>query len=89
MTFYHNMVFFPYIWTGLLCGASHFELDDLVRACWDFIDHCSRNNSICLMIPAARRYSQHTTGKMIISWVRLSIYTQLRTYMYSIISFDA
>ncbi|CAG2210592.1 unnamed protein product [Mytilus edulis] len=31
---------------GLLCGASQFELGDLRTACLDYIDHCSRIETV-------------------------------------------
>ncbi|XP_063423928.1 serine-enriched protein-like [Mytilus trossulus] len=52
---------------GLLCGASQFELGDLRTACLDYIEHCSRIGSISLLIPSAKRYSHHSSGKTLIS----------------------
>ncbi|VDI64169.1 Hypothetical predicted protein [Mytilus galloprovincialis] len=31
---------------GLLCGASQFGLDDLERACWDFVNHSVKSGTI-------------------------------------------
>jgi hypothetical protein len=48
---------------GLLCGASHFGLDDLERACWDFVNHSIKSGTFSKMIPSAKRYSQHKVGQ--------------------------
>jgi hypothetical protein len=47
---------------GLLCGASQFGLDDLERACWDFVNHSIKSGTLSKMIPTAKRYRHHKTG---------------------------
>ncbi|XP_063446126.1 serine-enriched protein-like [Mytilus trossulus] len=51
---------------GLLCGAAQFGLDDLERACWDFINHSVKSGTISKIIPAAKRYSHHITGQQLL-----------------------
>ncbi|XP_076075369.1 serine-enriched protein-like [Mytilus galloprovincialis] len=51
---------------GLLCGASQFGLDDLERACWDFVNHSVKSGTISKVIPAAKRYSHHKTGQRLL-----------------------
>ncbi|CAC5392617.1 unnamed protein product [Mytilus coruscus] len=51
---------------GLLCGASQFGLDDLERACWDFVNHSVKPGIISKIIPAAKRYSHHKTGQRLL-----------------------
>ena len=51
---------------GLLCGATQFGLDDLERACWDFVDHCIKLGTISKMVPSVKRYSNHKTGQLLL-----------------------
>ncbi|CAG2218891.1 unnamed protein product [Mytilus edulis] len=51
---------------GILCGASQFGLDDLERACWDFVNHSVKSGTISKVIPAAKRYRHHKTGQILL-----------------------
>ncbi|XP_076109061.1 serine-enriched protein-like [Mytilus galloprovincialis] len=51
---------------GLLCGASQFGLDDLERACWDFVNYSVKSGTISKIIPTAKRYSHHKTGQRLL-----------------------
>ncbi|CAC5393795.1 unnamed protein product [Mytilus coruscus] len=51
---------------GLLSGASQFGLDDLERACWDFVNHSVKSGTISKIIPAVKRYSHHKTGQRLL-----------------------
>ena len=51
---------------GLLCGASQFGLDDLERACWDFVDQCLNSGTSSKLIPSAKKYSHHKTGQRLL-----------------------
>ncbi|VDI82329.1 Hypothetical predicted protein [Mytilus galloprovincialis] len=51
---------------GLLCGASQFGLDDLERACWDFVNHSVKSGTISKIIPSAKRYSHHKTAQRLL-----------------------
>ncbi|CAC5393794.1 unnamed protein product [Mytilus coruscus] len=48
---------------GLLCGASQFDLDDLERACWDFVNRSVKSGTISKIIQSVKRYSHHKTGQ--------------------------
>ncbi|XP_071153050.1 serine-enriched protein-like [Mytilus edulis] len=48
---------------GLLCGASQFGLDDLERACWNFVRNLIESETVSKLIPSAKRYSHHKTGQ--------------------------
>ncbi|CAC5397574.1 unnamed protein product [Mytilus coruscus] len=51
---------------GLLCGASQFGLDDLEKACWDFVNHSVKSGTISKIISAAKRYNHHKTGQRLL-----------------------
>ncbi|XP_063447932.1 serine-enriched protein-like [Mytilus trossulus] len=54
---------------GLLCGASQFGLDDLERACWDFVNYSVNSGTISKIIPSAKRYSHHKTGQRLLEMI--------------------
>ncbi|XP_069107401.1 serine-enriched protein-like [Argopecten irradians] len=49
---------------GLLCGAKQFGLDDLRRACWDYVRRCSqtRPQSLMTIQRGANQYIHHRYG---------------------------
>ncbi|CAG2202707.1 unnamed protein product [Mytilus edulis] len=51
---------------GLLCGASQFGLDDLEKACLDFVNHSVESGTISKIIATAKRYSHHKTGQRLL-----------------------
>ncbi|KAL5006817.1 hypothetical protein ScPMuIL_015623 [Solemya velum] len=52
---------------GLLCAADQFELDDLRRACWNFVEYCLESGKSGRLEKMARQYNYHEAGQRLIS----------------------
>ncbi|KAL5006815.1 hypothetical protein ScPMuIL_016534 [Solemya velum] len=52
---------------GLLCAADQFELDDLRRACWNFVEYCLESGKSGRLKKKAREYNYHEAGQRLIS----------------------
>ncbi|KAL5007694.1 hypothetical protein ScPMuIL_016500 [Solemya velum] len=52
---------------GLLCAADQFELDDLRRACWNFVEYCLESGKSGRLEKMARPYNYHEAGQRLIS----------------------
>ena len=63
------MIYFCFI-QGLLCGASQFALDDLEEACWDFVDHCIRNETASNILPYVKKYIHFKVGQRLLEKVK-------------------
>ncbi|CAG2193613.1 unnamed protein product [Mytilus edulis] len=58
---------------GLLCGASQFGLDDLEKACWDFVNYCVKNGNVLSLLPSAKRYSNFKLGQILMEKIFCSV----------------
>ncbi|KAL4222034.1 hypothetical protein ACF0H5_018077 [Mactra antiquata] len=48
---------------GLFCAAHHFQLEDLSKACLDFVEHCLKIGNAKTILFSTRCYSQHSASK--------------------------
>ncbi|XP_076117898.1 serine-enriched protein-like isoform X2 [Mytilus galloprovincialis] len=58
---------------GLLCGASQFGLDDLEKACWDFVNYCVKNGTVLSLLPSAKRYCNFKLGQILMEKIFCSV----------------
>ncbi|XP_071133508.1 serine-enriched protein-like isoform X2 [Mytilus edulis] len=58
---------------GLLCGASQFGLDDLEKACWDFVNYCLKNGTVLSLLPSAKRYCNFKLGQILMEKIFCSV----------------
>ena len=55
----------PISLAGLLCGADQFQLEDLSKACWEFIDGSLVAGKTQDLLDHTRKYNHHKTAKKI------------------------
>jgi len=55
--------------TGLLCGAYQFELTDLQKACWQYVDTRLQHGHTEKILASYKQYQQHATGNDIVEEV--------------------
>ncbi|KAL5007453.1 hypothetical protein ScPMuIL_016259 [Solemya velum] len=53
--------------TGLMCASDQFELEDLRRACWNYVEFSLQSKTAHHLLSQANKYSHHRAAHRIVS----------------------